>query len=77
MKANADPCCIGKYSLQVLPLAGHFIQEDQPAKTARFLVDFFKRNDRTPLVLPPKVGDMMASKAMEKGFGARTDVKKE
>lgn len=61
----------GKYSLQVLPLAGHFIQEDQPAKTARFLVDFFKRNDRTPLVLPPKVGDIMASRAMEKGAGIK------
>jgi protein phosphatase methylesterase 1 len=61
----------GKYSLQVLPLAGHFIQEDQPAKTARFLVDFFKRNDRTPLVLPPKVGDIMASRAMENGVGIK------
>ncbi|OKL59287.1 Protein phosphatase methylesterase 1 [Talaromyces atroroseus] len=66
----------GKYSLQVLPLSGHFIQEDQPAKTARFLVDFFKRNDRTPLVLPPKVGDIMASNAMEKGFGAKTGGKR-
>jgi protein phosphatase methylesterase 1 len=57
----------GKYQLQVLPDAGHFIHEDQPLKTAQILVDFYKRNDRGALVLPPKVGDMMASKAMEKG----------
>lgn len=55
----------GKYSLQVLPAAGHFVQEDQPAKTAGFLIDLFKRNDRSALVLPPKVGDMMATRAME------------
>ncbi|KAH8700676.1 putative ribosomal protein/carboxylic ester hydrolase [Talaromyces proteolyticus] len=57
----------GKYSLQVLPSAGHFVQEDQPAKTAGFLVDLFKRNDRGSLVLPPKVGDILAARAMEKG----------
>lgn len=50
--------CQGKYQLQVLPEAGHFIQEDQPAKTAQILVDFYKRNDRGALVLPPKVADM-------------------
>ncbi|EFW15303.1 Protein phosphatase methylesterase 1 [Coccidioides posadasii str. Silveira] len=59
----------GKYQLQVFPEAGHFIHEDQPAKTAQILVDFYKRNDRSALVLPPKVGDMMASKAMAKGLG--------
>ncbi|KAL2007961.1 hypothetical protein VTN00DRAFT_7943 [Thermoascus crustaceus] len=59
----------GKYQLQVLPEAGHFIQEDQPAKTAQILVDFYKRNDRSALVLPPKVGDVMATAAMEKGVG--------
>jgi hypothetical protein len=55
----------GKYSLQVLPAAGHFVQEDQPAKTASYLIDLFKRNDRGAMVLPPKVGDMMAMRAME------------
>jgi protein phosphatase methylesterase 1 len=57
----------GKYQLQVFPEAGHFIHEDQPAKTAQILVDFSKRNDRSTLVLPPKVGDMLASTAMAKG----------
>ncbi|KAI5291516.1 Protein phosphatase methylesterase 1 [Ascosphaera aggregata] len=60
----------GKYQLQVFPEAGHFIQEDQPVKTARVLVDFYKRNDRSALVLPPKVGDLMASKAMSFSFNA-------
>ncbi|KAK2740987.1 Protein phosphatase methylesterase 1 [Onygenales sp. PD_40] len=59
----------GKYQLQVFPEAGHFIQEDQPAKTAQILVDFYKRNDRSALVLPPKVGDILAAKAMAKGPG--------
>ncbi|KAL1970465.1 hypothetical protein VTN77DRAFT_4109 [Rasamsonia byssochlamydoides] len=66
----------GKYQLQVLPDAGHFIHEDQPSKTAQILVDFYKRNDRSALVLPPKVGDLMASKAMEKGLGAADSAKK-
>ena len=57
----------GKYQLQVVPEAGHFIHEDQPARTAQVLVDFSKRNDRSALVLPPKVGDMSASAAMAKG----------
>lgn len=60
----------GKYQLQVFPDAGHFIQEDQPARTAQILVDFYKRNDRSALVLPPKVADMQASAAMKKGAGA-------
>ncbi|KAL5052081.1 protein phosphatase methylesterase 1 [Aspergillus fruticulosus] len=59
----------GKYQLQVFPDAGHFIQEDQPARTAQILVDFYKRNDRSALVLPPKVADMQASAAMKKGAG--------
>ncbi|OJJ47916.1 hypothetical protein ASPZODRAFT_64328 [Penicilliopsis zonata CBS 506.65] len=58
----------GKYQLQVLPDAGHFIHEDQPAKTAQILVDFYKRNDRSTLVLPPKVADIQASSAMKKGL---------
>ena len=61
---------LGKYQLQVLPDSGHFIQEDQPSKAAQILADFYKRNDRNALILPPKVGDMMASRAMEKGNGA-------
>ncbi|KAL2812056.1 Alpha/Beta hydrolase protein [Aspergillus granulosus] len=59
----------GKYQLQVFPDAGHFIHEDQPARTAQILVDFYKRNDRSALVLPPKVADMHASAAMKKGPG--------
>ncbi|KAI2622899.1 protein phosphatase methylesterase [Hypomontagnella submonticulosa] len=49
----------GKYALQVFPEAGHFIHEDLPEKTAISLVDFHKRNDRSALVLPPKVGDLL------------------
>ncbi|KAB8074155.1 Alpha/Beta hydrolase protein [Aspergillus leporis] len=60
----------GKYQLQVFPEAGHFVQEDQPVKTAQILVDFYKRNDRSALVLPPKVADMQASAAMKQGIGA-------
>ncbi|KAL4872701.1 hypothetical protein BDV12DRAFT_161363 [Aspergillus spectabilis] len=59
----------GKYQLQVFPDAGHFLHEDQPARTAQILVDFYKRNDRSALVLPPKVADMQASAAMKKGPG--------
>ncbi|OAX84686.1 hypothetical protein ACJ72_00952 [Emergomyces africanus] len=62
----------GKYQLQVFPEAGHFIQEDQPAKTAQILVDFYKRNDRNALVLPPKVGDILAAQAMAKGVGGES-----
>ena len=50
---------IGKYALQVFPEAGHFIHEDLPEKTAMVIVDFYKRNDRSALVLPPKVSDML------------------
>lgn len=67
---EADKECVGKFQLQIFPEAGHFIQEDQPAKTAQVLVDFYKRNDRSALVLPPKVADMQASAAMNKGVGA-------
>ncbi|KAF4631266.1 hypothetical protein G7Y89_g6861 [Cudoniella acicularis] len=55
----------GKYALQVFPEAGHFIHEDLPEKTAMVIVDFYKRNDRSALVLPPKVSDMLkASKKL-------------
>jgi protein phosphatase methylesterase 1 len=33
------------------------------------LVDFYKRNDRSALVLPPKVADMQAAAAMNKSGG--------
>ncbi|ODA83939.1 hypothetical protein RJ55_02456 [Drechmeria coniospora] len=49
----------GKYALQVFPEAGHFIQEDIPEKTAIALVEFYRRNDRSALVLPPKVSEML------------------
>lgn len=49
----------GKYALQVFPEAGHFIHEDLPDKTAMVIVDFYKRNDRSALVLPPKVSDLL------------------
>jgi protein phosphatase methylesterase 1 len=49
----------GKYALQVFPEAGHFIHEDLPEKTATTIVDFYKRNDRSALVLPPKVSDLL------------------
>ncbi|RYP21839.1 hypothetical protein DL765_002064 [Monosporascus sp. GIB2] len=49
----------GKYALQVFPEAGHFIHEDLPEKTAISLVDFHRRNDRSALVLPPKVSDLL------------------
>jgi protein phosphatase methylesterase 1 len=60
----------GKFQLQIFPEAGHFIHEDQPAKTATMLADFYRRNDRRSLVLPPKVGDLIAQgKLSEKGSG--------
>ncbi len=55
-------CRTGKYQLEVIPEAGHFIQEDTPEKMAAVLVEFHKRNDRGALVLPPKVGDLLKKK---------------
>lgn len=52
----------GKYQLAVIPEAGHFIHEDAPDKTASILVEFYKRNDRSTLVLPPKVSDLLKAK---------------
>ena len=49
----------GKYQLQVFPDAGHFIHEDQAEKTATVVSDFYRRNDRSALVLPPKVSDTL------------------
>ena len=54
----------GKYQLQVLPEAGHFIHEDQAEKTAMIVADFYRRNDKSALVLPPKVGATSKPKAL-------------
>jgi len=50
----------GKFQLQVVPEAGHFVQEDCPEQTANLIADFLKRNDQASLVLPPKVSDLLA-----------------
>lgn len=50
----------GKYALHIFPEAGHFVHEDQPDNTAMVLVDFYRRNDRSALVLPPKVSELLA-----------------
>jgi protein phosphatase methylesterase 1 len=50
----------GKFQLQVFPAAGHFLQEDQPEKIADVVAEFVKRNDRSSIVLPPKVSDLLA-----------------
>ncbi|KAM0712218.1 hypothetical protein Q7P37_011312 [Cladosporium fusiforme] len=50
----------GKFQLEVIPEAGHFVQEDVPARLAGLVVEFYRRNDRSQLVLPPKVSDMLA-----------------
>lgn len=68
MQGMSDVCVLsgltntvaGKYALQVFPEAGHFIHEDLPEKTAIALVDFYRRNDRSAMVLPPKVSEMLA-----------------
>lgn len=57
-KTDADSTS-GKYQLRVFPDAGHFVQEDQPAKTAMAVADFYRRNDKSTLVLPPKVGGLL------------------
>ncbi|KAF2132931.1 protein phosphatase methylesteras-like protein 1 [Dothidotthia symphoricarpi CBS 119687] len=49
----------GKFQLQVFPASGHFLHEDQPEKTADVVVEFVRRNDRSMLVLPPKVSDLL------------------
>lgn len=54
----------GKYQLQVFPEAGHFVHEDQAEKTAAIVVDFYRRNDRSALVLPPKVGAVSKPKTL-------------
>ena len=57
----------GKYQLAVFPEAGHFVHEDQPAKTAGVVADFYRRNDQSKLVLPMKVGEMLRSGEGGKG----------
>ena len=54
----------GKYQLQVIPEAGHFVHEDCAEKTAGYVADFVRRNDRAGLVLPPKVGESQKLKAL-------------
>lgn len=49
----------GRYQLQVFPEAGHFVHEDQPEKTAVVVGEFWRRNDRSALVLPPKVDELI------------------
>ena len=49
----------GKYQLQVFPEAGHFVHEDLPEKVAQTVVEFYRRNDRGSLVLPPKVDELI------------------
>ncbi|KAF2421030.1 protein phosphatase methylesterase [Tothia fuscella] len=50
----------GKFQLQVFPMAGHFVQEDMPEKTAETIAEFWRRNDSSTLILPPKVSDLLA-----------------
>lgn len=50
----------GKFQLVVIPEAGHFVQEDVPEKTAQLVIEFYRRNDRSALVLPPKVSELIA-----------------
>ncbi|KAF2750636.1 protein phosphatase methylesterase [Sporormia fimetaria CBS 119925] len=50
----------GKFQLHVFPTAGHFVHEDVPEKTAEAVAEFVKRNDRSALVLPPKVSELLA-----------------
>ena len=57
----------GKYQLQVFPDAGHFVHEDQPLKTAQVVADFYRRNDRSALVLPPKVGELIKQGVVKGG----------
>ncbi len=49
----------GKFQLSIFAEAGHFVQEDMPEKTAEVVTEFYKRNDRSTMVLPPKVSDLL------------------
>lgn len=50
----------GKFQLSIVPEAGHFVHEDVPEKIADILAEFWRRNDIANLVLPPKVGALLA-----------------
>jgi len=50
----------GKFQLTVIPEAGHFVHEDVPERMAQLSAEFFRRNDRSAMVLPPKVADLIA-----------------
>lgn len=49
----------GKYQLEVIADVGHSLHEDAPDRTARLLIDFWRRNERIPLNLKniKKVGE--------------------
>ncbi|CAO1597925.1 Protein phosphatase methylesterase 1 [Xanthoria calcicola] len=65
----------GKYQLQVFPEAGHFIHEDQPRKTAMLVLDFYRRNNRSALILPPKVSQLVRESATVNKTGILPDRK--
>ncbi|CCD23854.1 phosphoprotein phosphatase methylesterase 1 NDAI_0C01940 [Naumovozyma dairenensis CBS 421] len=46
----------GKYQLVVFQDSGHFIQEDSPMKTALTLLEFWKRNDNTNVIIKSNWG---------------------
>jgi hypothetical protein len=60
----------GKYQLQVFPESGHFVHEDCAGKTAMVVADFYRRNDRSGLVLPPKVDELIRSGKVKGMVGA-------
>lgn len=61
----------GKYELQILPEAGHFVHEDYPDKVAAVVAEFYHRNDRSTLVLPPKVDELIRLGKLKKGKEAK------
>ncbi|KAI4086718.1 MAG: hypothetical protein LQ339_009007 [Xanthoria mediterranea] len=66
---------LGKYQLQVFPEAGHFIHEDQPRKTAMLVLDFYRRNNRSALIIPPKVSQLVRESATVNKTGTSPDRK--
>ena len=52
----------GKFQLEILPEAGHFVHEDRAEKTAGYVAEFVRRNDRGGIVLPPKVEALLKPK---------------
>lgn len=42
----------GKFQLEVVPGTGHFVHEDDPARVAGVVVEFWKRNFGGGVVLP-------------------------